>query len=37
MTTLSMQGISKSFFGVEVLHCVDFAVDRGEIERHKMN
>jgi len=28
---LSMQGICKSFFGVEVLHGVDFAVDKGEI------
>ena len=28
---LSMQGIKKSFFGVEVLHGVDFAVDKGEI------
>ena len=26
-----MRGISKSFFGVEVLHNVDFAVQRGEI------
>ena len=31
MTTLRMQGIRKSFFGVEVLHGVDFAVDRGEV------
>ena len=31
MTMLSMQGISKSFFGVEVLHAVDFTVDKGEI------
>ena len=31
MTMLSMQGISKSFFGVEVLHAVNFAVDKGEI------
>jgi ABC-type sugar transport system ATPase subunit len=31
MTTLSMKGICKSFFGVEVLHRVDFAVDRGEV------
>ena len=30
-TTLSMQGIRKSFFGVEVLHRVDFAVGKGEI------
>ena len=28
---LSMKGISKSFFGVEVLHAVDFTIDRGEI------
>ncbi|HVP19926.1 MAG TPA: sugar ABC transporter ATP-binding protein [Spirochaetia bacterium] len=28
---LSMQGISKSFFGVEVLHSVDFDVDKGQI------
>jgi ribose transport system ATP-binding protein len=28
---LSMKGISKSFFGVEVLHAVDFTVDKGEI------
>jgi ribose transport system ATP-binding protein len=31
MTILSMQGISKSFYGVEVLHKVDFTVDKGEI------
>jgi ribose transport system ATP-binding protein len=31
MTMLSMQGISKKFFGVEVLHGVDFSLDRGEI------
>ncbi len=30
-TTLRMQGICKSFFGVEVLHRVDFAVDAGEV------
>jgi ribose transport system ATP-binding protein len=30
-TTLSMRGIRKSFFGVEVLHGVDFTVDKGEI------
>jgi ribose transport system ATP-binding protein len=29
--TLKMQGIRKSFFGVEVLHGVDFAVQKGEI------
>jgi len=29
--TLRMQGICKSFSGVEVLHKVDFAVDKGEI------
>jgi len=29
--TLRMQGIRKSFFGVEVLHGVDFSVDRGEV------
>jgi len=28
---LRMKGICKSFFGVEVLHNVDFSVDRGEI------
>jgi ribose transport system ATP-binding protein len=28
---LRMKGIRKSFFGVEVLHNVDFSVDRGEI------
>ncbi len=28
---LRMKGICKSFFGVEVLHRVDFSVDRGEI------
>jgi len=28
---LQMRGISKSFFGVEVLHKVDFAVQKGEI------
>ena len=28
---LSMRGICKSFFGVEVLHKVDFSVDKGEI------
>ena len=30
-TTLSMQGIRMSFYGVEVLHGVDFAVDKGQI------
>ena len=30
-TTLKMQGIRKSFFGIEVLHGVDFAVEKGEI------
>jgi ribose transport system ATP-binding protein len=29
--TLSMQGIRKSFYGVEVLHGVDFSVERGQI------
>jgi ribose transport system ATP-binding protein len=29
--TLRMQGIRKSFFGVEVLHGVDFSVERGEV------
>jgi ribose transport system ATP-binding protein len=28
---LRMNGICKSFFGVEVLHAVDFSVDKGEI------
>ena len=28
---LEMQGICKSFYGVEVLHSVDFSVDKGEI------
>ena len=28
---LSMRGVSKSFFGVEVLHTVDFAVNKGQI------
>ena len=28
---LTMGGISKSFFGVEVLHAVDFSVERGDI------
>jgi ribose transport system ATP-binding protein len=28
---LDMRGICKSFFGVEVLHQVDFAVNRGEV------
>ncbi len=28
---LRMQGISKSFFGVEVLHKVDFSIDKGGI------
>ena len=28
---LRMTGICKSFFGVEVLHKVDFSVDKGEI------
>ena len=28
---LDMQGISKSFFGVEVLHRVDFNVEKGQI------
>ena len=31
MTMLSMQGIRKRFFGVEVLHGVDFSLARGEI------
>ena len=31
MTTLSMKGICKSFYGVEVLHEVDFALERGEV------
>jgi ribose transport system ATP-binding protein len=31
MTMLSMRGISKRFFGVEVLHGVDFSLDKGEI------
>jgi ribose transport system ATP-binding protein len=31
MNTLSMQGISKSFFGVEVLHSVDFNIEKNEI------
>src|SRR5512142_390320 len=31
VTTLRMQGVCKSFFGVEVLHRVDFAVDAGEV------
>ena len=31
MTILSMKGISKSFYGVEVLHKVDFSVEKGEI------
>ena len=30
-TVLQMKGICKSFFGVEVLHNVDFSVDKGEI------
>jgi len=30
-TMLSMRGISKKFFGVEVLHGVDFSLQRGEI------
>jgi len=29
--TLSMRGISKSFFGVEVLHKVDFTIEKSEI------
>jgi len=29
--TLSMRGISKSFFGVEVLHKVDFTIEQSEI------
>ena len=28
---VEMKGISKSFYGVEVLHDIDFSVDRGEI------
>ena len=28
---LEMQGISKSFYGVEVLHSVDFSLEKGEI------
>ena len=31
MPTLDMRGITKRFFGVEVLHGVDFSVDKGEI------
>ena len=31
LPVLQMRGISKSFFGVEVLHQVDFTVDKGEI------
>ena len=31
MPTLEMRGITKRFFGVEVLHGVDFSVDKGEI------
>jgi ribose transport system ATP-binding protein len=31
MTLLQMQGISKRFYGVEVLHAVDFSVDKGEV------
>ena len=31
MTTLSMKGISKSFYGVEVLHQVNFGLERGEV------
>jgi ABC-type sugar transport system ATPase subunit len=31
MTALRMQGICKSFFGVEVLHRVDLAVEAGEV------
>ena len=30
-TILEMKGVSKSFNGVEVLHGVDFSVDRGEV------
>ena len=29
--TLSMQGICKSFYGVEVLHKVDFTIEKSEI------
>jgi len=29
--TLNMRGISKSFFGVEVLHTVDFTIQGSEI------
>ena len=28
---VEMKGISKSFYGVEVLHDIDFNIDRGEI------
>ncbi|MDR3072817.1 MAG: ATP-binding cassette domain-containing protein, partial [Clostridiales Family XIII bacterium] len=31
MKILEMKGISKSFFGVEVLHKVDFSVNSGEV------
>ena len=31
MKILEMRGIRKSFFGVEVLHGVDFSVEKGEI------
>ena len=31
MTMLNMQGITKRFYGVEVLHGVDFSVDKGEV------
>jgi ribose transport system ATP-binding protein len=28
---MTMKGISKSFYGVEVLHAIDFAVEKGEV------
>ena len=31
MTLLQMQGISKRFYGVEVLHAVDFSMSKGEV------